>query len=39
MNFSPIGKRILGLPPPYEVQGSWHTDGVNIGRRGQIKVQ
>ena len=36
---SPVGKRVLGLPPFYEVQGSWRTDGVNVGRRGQIKVQ
>ncbi len=39
MNFSPVGKRVLGLPPFYEVRGSWRTDAVDIGRRGQIKVQ
>ena len=34
-----VGKRVLGLPPGYEVQGSWRTDGVDIGRRGRVKVQ
>jgi hypothetical protein len=34
-----VGKRVLGLPPFYEVQGRWHTDGVDIGRHGRVKVQ